>query len=84
MEFTPEMITKLNITEKNLLLKLYNKCQETTLEERINASKRVEWTSPGPAATISPKVLINPLVMAGKGVKVGHSMVGQASWVGHG
>jgi len=86
MEFTSEMIMKLNIAEKNLLNELYRKCLGTTMEERVQEQKRNEWkwTTPGPAAIKHPRVVLNPLPMAEIIPRVELPMVEQASWVGRG
>jgi hypothetical protein len=83
MEFTSEMINKLNIVEKNLLIELYNKCQVSRVEDRIHVpSTQKEWTIPGPAAS-NLKVLLNPLATAGIITKVGYSTGVPTSSVGH-
>lgn len=84
MEFTPEMIMKLNIAEKNLLHKLYQKCLGTTMEERVQEHNRNQWkwTSPGPALN-NPKVLLNPLAKAGIIKEEEHSTAGLTSSEGH-
>lgn len=83
MEFTPEMINKLNIVEKNLLMELYNKCQVNRFEERVHTpSTRKEWTIPGPAVS-NRKVLLNPLATAGITTTVGYSMGAPTSSAGH-
>lgn len=83
MEFTPEMIMKLNIAEKNLLAELYRKCLGTTMEERVQEHNRNQWkwTTPGPALS-NPKVLLNPLAKAGIIKEEGHSTVGLTSLEG--
>lgn len=80
------MINRLNITEKNLLNKLYQKSLGTTMDERVQAQKQTEWpwTTPGPAASIPRKVSLNPLATAGIVPMVELPMVEQASWAGRG
>ena len=81
MEFTPEMINKLNIVEKNILIELYNKSKENRFEDHISVPARKEWTIPGPGLN-NPKVSLNPLVTAGIVTKAGYSTVALTSLVG--